>query len=422
MKKKSSIIQSLESMVERLGGLHSFDLENEPFAWAKSDVGAMLLKLVEAEECLRCFDGTLQTIGGQACAVNHKLLTHWLLERACRVGGGQAVSEVENYLGSDTFEAHHVLVLSGLWVNEVYDLGGGVRLLPGNAVPSETLRQSLHRTIWGSFATHMALSVLDIAYQEKRLHIPQKADEQSQQACPLAHDIRQALADAHLCLALMRKGGCGVQAVGSTTIADDNVPILNRGISRSIHPHQSFVMEPQILKDEAEFAKSLLEKMHAADAGLLRQLRIPMRKLNQCAAAGNPVDLLVSLRTMLEALFLTDQESLEFSYRLALRAAIFAGGDVDSRAKVRSDVKAVYALCSAAVHKGILGEKDLKKARVKGVIDHARELARKAMCAMIEKGDQPDWLSSELTGKLHWAKVDAPRAARGSPASAFAVE
>ncbi len=121
-----------------------------------------------------------------------------------------------------------------------------------------------------------------------------------------------------------------------------------------------------------------------------------MQKLNECAAGFDWTQGAIDLRVALESLFLNDNTSGELSYRLALRAAMFTGGDLNAREDTRKKIKTAYGLCSNAVHNGRL---DLKAKDVE-TLEWARELVRNTLRRMIGDGNaKPDWASIELGGE-----------------------
>ncbi len=370
----------------------------QPPAWVETVEGAAFLQDIEAAKSLKLFDGTLQMIGNGGSAVGRNQLANWMVERARAVGAKQTLQDVERYITQDTFEAHQVMVLSGLPVESEMDIGGGVRLVPTHAVPNQHLQVVLGRGHWNELPTPDISSTLIRSFTHEKVHSPQ--DDQTGEGQPshgcVPDEVQQALTDAHLCLALVRTGGCGVQALGSTTVAGDQVPILN-GFGWWTHSYRAPRFDAPLIDVEGRNAKRLHESFISLEASDQKHLRIPMQKLNECVASSGGVQAAIDLRLALESLFLNDNTQGELRYRLALRAALFTGGDRRSRVESRKKINDVYDACSDAIHNGSIASKKAERADFKW----AREVVQGALRRMILEGNaRPDWGVIELQGGL----------------------
>lgn len=235
--------------------------------------------------------------------------------------------------------------------------------------------------------TPKAKGALVRKFRHKKAHNPQIGDSQF----PYEPEGLEALDDARLCLALARKKVCAVQAIGVAIVAADQVPILNGQSWQMPHEGHQMIQAP-IIGTEARAAKSVHEDFLKLGAESQAHLRIPMRKLNHCAAEHDPVEAAIDLRVALESLFLNDGGQDGLNYRLALRAAIVTGGDLDQRKDTNSKIKKVYGWCSTALHTGRVASKFDRRQ-----FDSVCSLVRDVLCQMIKNGmDRPDWKAVEL--------------------------
>jgi len=393
-----SIIDKLDKAADAVVSAGSPRTPLQPPTWVETDEGAAFLREIREADTLQLFDGTLQTIGSSATAVDRDQLANWMVERARIVRARQAVEEVDQYIRCDSFEAYQVMLLSGLPVDAEWDLGGEIQLVPPCAVPNQHLQAAWGRSLWNGLPTPELSSALIRPFHQQRVHLSQAQAYTGEGRPPHPQEWRvaqQALEDARLCLALVRTYGCGVQAIGSTAVAADDVPILN-GFAWSIHSYRTPQSEGALISFEARTARSLHEGFLLLGSADQEHLRIPMQKLNECAANLDRVQAAIDLRIALESLFLYDKVQGEQTYRLALRAAISAGGNIEHRKETRTKTRKAYSLCSAAVHTGRVSSK-LTDGEV---LKWARNLVRETLCRMIHDGNgRPDWDAVELTGR-----------------------
>ena len=361
--------------------------------WDKTDAGKALLREVRESNHLQLFDDTLQRFGNSAWPTERDQLAHWMVERAQIVGAKQTIEEVERYIACDSFKAYQVMLLSRLCVDSEFDLGGDIRLVPAHEVPNERLKVALCNNMWNVPPHTEITSALIRPFHHQKNH-ELETNLTIDKREPLENFVSE-LESAHLCLALGRRRGIGVQAIASTTVAKDDVPILNRGFCWQIHSYRTPTIEPSLIHIEAQTTKSLHEsflKLHSDDQD---HLRIAMQKLNECAVSQDLVQGAIDLRTALEALFLDDNVRGEQRYRLGLRAAIFSGGDIEFRKETQNRMMKAYDLCSAAVHNGRLSYKETNN----DLLMWTKKLVRDTLCRMINEGNaKPDWKVMELTG------------------------
>jgi hypothetical protein len=112
----------------------------------------------------------------------------------------------------------------------------------------------------------------------------------------------------------------------------------------------------------------------------------------QSAVAGvqGRVNGAIDVGIALEALFLTNDEQSELGFRLKYRAAKYLRSSFEERKLIRADVGVLYALRSAAVHRGSIGAQ-FRERPTEDLLMLGASLASEAVKRMINDGRIPDW-------------------------------
>ncbi len=403
LNQNQALVEKLEKVV---AVYQSADWHQDHFKspdWNRTDEGAAFIKEIQDTESLGIFDSHFQTIGDHCGMVEIGYLAKWMLERARQVGAKQTVEEVDHYIERETFEAYRIMLLSGLRFDVEVDIGGGVKIVPIQSIPNQKLKGKIRNTNFPNLPMPEISGALVFPFQHKKTHFlkPEPGERVSgtHPDFESAQGYDKILLDARLCLALSRQGGCGVQVIVSTTVAGDDVPTALPGEAWSIYPYRSPWRQVQFTKSEVEPIKHLHENFIKLNTKDKVRLRIPLQKLNECAACGyDYVSAAIALRTALESLFLDSGVSGETTHRLSVRASIFTGGDIEKRKETKKLIKDAYGLCSSAVHSGKFGK---RVKEVEKTIEGAAALVRDTLCQMINQNDcRPDWDFIELQGGL----------------------
>ncbi len=342
-------------------------------------------------------DQRMQMFGASAIRVSLRNLAVWMVQRAVSVGGERSVQDVLEYLNSDDISADAVMLLTGLPLDEEFDLGAGMKLIPIDALANEQLRTALISEQFSSLPLPKPTGALLCRIDLPRRHYAQSEDRETRERTHVPVD---RLEDARLCLTMSRSDGCGVQAIATTFVASDATPILG-GWSWGMHEYVPFQITPSLTAFEASKARAAHETFLALDEAHRARLRVPLSRLNRVSATRDHVERAVALRTALEALFLDDPARGELAYRLALRAALFTESDVEARKHVRRLIPDLYDVCSAAVHMGRLPTKEGKKTKLspRDQIKEGRRLALKALEARLRE-PTVNWADLEILGEL----------------------
>ena len=157
---------------------------------------------------------------------------------------------------------------------------------------------------------------------------------------------------------------------------------------------------------DVEEAECLYEKLVNLDQGVKEKLRIPIDRWIKSKAGRDPVDQMIDLGIVLEALYLLDtDEKTELSFRFRLRAAWHLGKNKGCRNELLKKFRQIYDCRSKAVHRGKLGETAQfgdEDVSISEFIARAQALCKESILKIIEDKRFPDtnyWNSLILGGE-----------------------
>lgn len=370
--------------------------------WSSRPELTALYDQLRTVDSLACFENGLEIFGDPQQEFGREDLAHWILKRADEVGARQALENVDRYLEQPDFLVYDVMFLHGIrpeMSNTRTAFDGDIYLIHPFEAPTKSLRDLLPSVPTGKSGSLMGdvQALLVRPYREKKKYRPKevkKSGVKTHAAAATVPDLTE-LDDIRLCLALPFEEGLSVQAISTTTVAADEVPtgVSIRFGSRSYRGNAGY---STILQGgEEKKAHSLYKKFRALNGADRNHLRVPMQRYcdYEASVAGDRIQSAIDLRVVLDSLFLNDQYQGELGYRLALRAALFVGGNLAEKKKLRKDVTDVYGFGSKAVHNGRLKLKPEQKQQMSRV----RKMIRTVLCQMILANKaNPDWAELEL--------------------------
>ncbi len=387
-----------EDIIACLDALVGIDLERPLIGesrWLTSPTGEALLEALRDDVRIEAaYNERLHVVGNGASCHSLKDLARWMVERSQVENAQKTLAHVRRFLDSSTFTAWAVLIIAGLVVEEEYNLGGGISLVPFDRLPTADLRTLSWDAFFSSSPSPRPSAGLVFRLEHPRRDYETTGDPKVETVTVEAGRLE----DARLCLGLCRPAGLGVQGIATTVVPADKVPLFG-GAGWSLHSFIPPRICAPLIEIEAIRARSLHERFLVLTSEERDKLRLPMERLNSVAATMNPVERASMLRTALDALFLDDGAKVELVYRLSLRAALFTEpSDVERRRKVRKLIKDTYDLCSTAVHEGRIWT---RKGRLKGkefsLMADAAKLVRQAI-EMRMRQPNVDWEEVELSG------------------------
>lgn len=317
----------------------------------------------------------------------------------------KAVEWLDKVITTERADVLCVMALWGVSVNERVQLGRSVDLVPLEQLPPSQYKERLLspvdlEVIKFAFAAPWMLNRPKVALTVSDCVDPfitkVKADDGSSTNEPLRyHDL---LDDVRLALTCV--GPCApLQAVSWFQYADaDFEEAIHHWTSSTVHEIPPSGFEPEVTINAAD-ARAVLAGFFALSGQPLARVRVSLQRLNQALRRRAVGDCALELSIALEAL-LSDGSQGEHTYKVALRAALLSGGDLERRAESRAIIHAVYGLRSALVHRGTAPE--MVKVRSKGqlpakeVVKQGASITATVIREVIRRGEIPDWNALEL--------------------------
>ncbi len=197
----------------------------------------------------------------------------------------------------------------------------------------------------------------------------------------------------------------------SLTCNFDCVPILDWGyidpnelysvVGHGVIPAARCVLpnEPvsfnRISETQIPEIKRLYEALVNLDSDIREKLQIAIDRWIKSKGNKDNVDKAIDLRIAFESLYLPKDNIEQLSFQFRLRAAWHLGKNNTSRSMLIDDFKAIYILCSKAVHNGAV-PKRIKIRKGESVptsefIPRAQDLCRQSILKILEEGKFPDW-------------------------------
>jgi Apea-like HEPN len=353
-------------------------------ARAHPSVG-QLLEVLHAEPSLAIFDGRMQVIANLAARVEIGDLADWLIRRGLEVGPAQAVANLQRYLDVTEIPFSMILGLNGLEVDRSCDLGAGIVLMPWDHLPDAYRKDMIYPGFlpWIAFKGPMAVVVRQVMLP--KLHVSEE-----ERGDVMTFPDESELRDAILCIGVV--GPFAPEIFGSWLAAPPWAPVkLTPG---SLSPLEGRPRRDVWTEEHYQAASRIFQSFRALDAKRKDALRLPLQRLSMAMRRRSNVDSAVDLGIALEALFLSDENRSELTFRLCLRVARFMEQDSGRRLTLFQLVGDLYSLRSTAVHTGRL-RNHFKGRLTSKVLDEGFRLTANAISRILVEG-APDWNSVQL--------------------------
>ena len=144
---------------------------------------------------------------------------------------------------------------------------------------------------------------------------------------------------------------------------------------------------PSITEETAEAALSLYRDREALPSTTATRLDVAVDRWVRSQTDTLLVDKFIDLGIALESLYLSDGNTSELRFRLALRAAWHLGASSSERVRLMQEFGDVYKLRSKAVHAGSVDD----RADTRGTLASAQQHCRRAIVKFITDGGFPEW-------------------------------
>jgi hypothetical protein len=314
-----------------------------------------------------------------------------------------AVAWLEKVLSTERAEGIEIETFWGFTPTAKEVFCGDIQLLAFSSLPPSRQKEALSEPPLGSISR---LSTPPFAWKE-----PCAAFARPVTIQPLLVDTNVNLqleetqlfsalvADARLCLSASGPAAI-VPGPGWFQFTDPDLELARLGAGAHF-THQEIT--PLTLGNAGQVnsvhASDLFCRFLALDSSYQNRVRTAMQRLGLACLRRAPADSALELAIALEAL-LVDTPG-EHTFKLAFRAAILTGTDLESRRRTRSIIEAMYKMRSSLMHSGQCSEtvkvRGFANARSTEVIAEASRITAMVIHRMIDEGNPPDWNTLELS-------------------------
>jgi hypothetical protein len=374
------------AMMEKMGSEWQWARRPPPWS-AIFDQLKALESALRTDPALKEFDGTEHQGIGLRGAPAYGALAMWLIERTLRTNKAQVFSDLEAYLGTETFPFTLHFALLGIRPSAgSLDLGSGTHA--GSCDFGGFLRP-----FRGSLGDGNPWPARDIKMEAYTSGIvPKKSDEGKQgRNPPTLQAAFDRLTTARYCFGLIRPTYVPV-AVTALEVPE-NIPCYREWQYFKEEPLPLWAAKmgetpPTLSLTEASDVKALFSKYWSNWRQIDNKVRIPIQRLESALAQrSNHVDSAIDLGISLESLLLADEA--ELSFRLSLYGAWLLGVDSATRKTIFDELRMLYTCRSKAVHNGKVDDV-IKGYAVADLLPRGYEHAARLIRWTIEHGDRPD--------------------------------
>ena len=337
-----------------------------------------------------------------------------LLKNAIFQGVEGAVSDFEKCTSETDGSFQSIVLLQGIRSEDEFQVFDGIRLIPFSVYTSEP---KLPRYLKGSINPYYGLyegMMLVIDYSVfpifQNPFLPETIgtkweDKWDMQKDRFRFEVKSREfsnfneEDFHekFCQALSLACNSAVQFDGVWDyIAEDELFYINsiRQNHGAVRPSSADTM--MIGKSEIDQAKRLYGKLVNPNSNVRNRLQIPINRWIKSKTYKDSIDKIIDLGIALEALYLPKDTIDQLSFQFRLHASWHLGKDKEDRELLLHEFKAIYTLCSKAVHNGEVPEKiQIRKGEERidtsQFIPRAKDLCRQSIMKILEDGKLPNW-------------------------------
>jgi len=326
-----------------------------------------------------------------------------MLLREARIRGvSRAVEWLQKVLGTKSARGIAIYTLRGVRVDRSASLTKDVDLVPFESLPDSRQKEGLSTP---ALAPYQTVPLYAFGPPSSALVTPVEITPylvNSASVIPPTSraDLYVRFEDIRHCLALSRSGAV---IPGPSWFQYDD-PDLEAALlgSSSSFGHQEVV--PLVLVDDGgtdlQQAIDTVSGFYALEDGVRHRVRTAMERVHLAFIRSSPADRALELAIALETLLV--ESSGENTFKIALRAALLTGDDVQTRATNRAIIGAAYGLRSALMHSGQSPGHCTVRGRGKVPAAEVAATATGITVAVIQRilrdRQLPDWNALELAG------------------------
>lgn len=339
-----------------------------------------------------------------AMGFHPSMVAPMLLRNATERGSAAAAVEwLQKVFGTHKARGVAIYTMRGLRVNASVTLMSDLTLVPFESLPpspqkeilSERPELGIRHLLVPYYASQTPTSALVAVVDIE----PYLLDADDDRVSTSAADLYARFENIRHCLAVAR-GGPVMPGPSWFQYEDPELQAAIPGGGATSFGHQEVI--PLDLRDKGEVdgekAARIVSDFFATEESVRHRLRTAMERVHLAFIRLSPADKALELAIALETL-LVDSPG-ENTFKIALRAGLLTGEDVQSRAMNRAIISAAYGLRSALMHSG-QSPKDCKvrgyaKMPAADVAARATEIAVGVVLRILRDRREPDWNLLEL--------------------------
>lgn len=355
----------------------------------EDDILYNLIEELKEIDSQKEFDSKMQFVGYSGGTVTYQHLALWLVNRAKRTTSTIAVEDLLMYLENDKFSAYFVMWLDGIFLGKILEIESNFDIRNACHIPVDSVANEVNRFSFNPFNHIKASAVLVHKFEHNKIHIIDDDREQynfADKYMVMAEDIRllMTICGDHL---------IGVQSTSVNVITEDGTPNL-QGITTIFTNYRKTKLPHHITDQEFEKLQALYMKL--AKTENKEFVRNVLRRLNEYATLRDNTDRAITIRTILESLFLDEGTTSEIAFQLALRVSRYSADTLDERNILFKDIKKLYSWCSKAVHTGKLELKKGEEEKFNSILNTVVNIVKIRVSNTIEN-ENIDWQSVVLS-------------------------
>jgi hypothetical protein len=359
----------------------------------------LLRKEISHDNTFEIFNNKMQFLGFVSWRTQFDDVVEWLLFRAYQVNAKTAYEDLLSYINNDTFQAYAIMMISGLPVDNGFEICDGVKIVNFYSVCNKFFtKMSSDSNRYNPLPSPRIDSCLLFPFVHEKLHL---SDEQME-PCHYRHPAHERnidivnhaykkMHDFRLLFTLLNRGP---QSIGCSVVVEDNIPNFC-GVSWGIDSYRSSSFSFPLIGIFIPRIAELYKCFNMHSESIKDHIRVMLKCLNYFNSSSDLVQKAIDLRIAMESVFLDKDNNHELAFRLSLRAALLEESDKEKE-DTRFLFKKVYNITSEAIHTGRLGNKSSEKATelFKKVIPKINA----AVMKIIKKGEM-NWNDLELNVK-----------------------
>lgn len=350
IEKKKEIVDLLNQLVEEYGenffNNKFFETSSIYDSLNMKELETLLLKL----DKFSIFNNCYQAFFSGAELIDLKSLIIWMIQRAYQTSSEGAVEDVNRYIDNNEFEAYQVMLLSEMHITQLIDFENGIILSPINKLPNTDVLNSINQLNCGLLGIPNITCVLIKKIKCCKRHFYNIEDFKSTRlSFNEFEDIRLSFSTSQL-------AGKGLQAIGTSVLISNGIPIIN-GISWNSSSFRQPPKGPELIKINSDQVVKFYKDFSRKPNDLKNRIRIGLKMLNYYDSTFDYVEKAMYIRTALESIYFTKQVS-GIKSTLMKYISEELGVTLEEKKVIKSNVKIIYELASKIIHTGKLEEKN----------------------------------------------------------------